>query len=454
MPARRHSVWLTSALAAAALASTASAGAAQASAWHLVSSFGRGGVAGLPVRERAAEPPNQGAPSLPERFRSLVVPGPQGSVFVGGYANSRPGAFLVSRLSASGRLVTRFGHGGVTVVPSIRWVKQAPPRMLALPGGSVLIVGIDRADMLVAVRLNALGAPDHSFGRDGVAQYNVAGRHGHSIVTAAVVEPNGDILAVYQKELPEPSSSSPRVPEGQGNGAIVYVRLLPSGALDHSFGHAGFFDASGEKVGFIEGESGTVGACGETLSSSGSLLVAYESLALEDLSPAGTVVTSFGEVSSSKEPYGSLPAFEEKNPFHFCHGLFALPEGGVEGIASLETGVGAEVVRLTPIGLPEDAFGKGGATRIDVPTEASAITSNGEVYSAGQSGHSVSLTGVLANGDTDPALGGAKGQRFGVQVPRGPGVVPGDEEALTWEVLPLPGGVVIRVGEELVRLAD
>jgi hypothetical protein len=215
------------------------AGAAQASTWHLVSSFGKNGVAGLPVRERAAAPLNQGGAPPPERFRSLVVPGPQGSVLVGGYANSKPGTFLVSR--------------------------------------------------------HALGAPDRRFGHNGVAQYKVVGRHGYSIVTAAVVEPNGDILAVYQKELPQPPSSSPGVPEGQGNGAIVYTRLLPSGALDHSFGQGGFLDASGEKVGFIEGESGTVGACGETLSTSGSLLVAYESFALEELSPAGVVVTSFGD---------------------------------------------------------------------------------------------------------------------------------------------------------------
>jgi hypothetical protein len=456
MRARTRNKSVTSVLAAAALVSATGAGAAHASAWHLASSFGRNGVAGLPVRERAAEPPNQGASSPPERFRSLVVPGPQGSVFVGGYANSRPGSFLITRMSASGRLITRFGHGGVTVVPAIRWVKQAPPRMLELPGGSLLIVGIDRADMLVAVRLNALGAPDRGFGHDGVAQYKVADRHGFSIVTAAVVEPDGDILAAYQKELPQPSSSSPRVPEGQGNGAIVYVRMLASGALDRSFGHAGFLDSSGEKVGFIEGESGTIGACGETLSTSGSLLVAYEGFALEELSPAGAVVTGFGDdpSTSAKEQNTDLPSFEAKNSFHFCHGLFALAGGAVEGIAGLETGVGSAVVRLTPAGLPESAFGKSGVTNIDVPVEAAAIASNGETYTTGESGRSLVLTGILANGEADPALGGAKGQRFAVNVPRATGGVPGDEEAPTWEVLPVSGGLVIRVGEELVRLAD
>jgi uncharacterized delta-60 repeat protein len=417
-----------------------------------MSSFGRGGVAGLPLRERLAEPPNQGAPSPPERYRSLLVRGPNGSVFVGGYAQSKAGAFLVSRISASGKLVTSFGHGGVSVVPAIRWVRRAPPSMHALAGGGVLIVGINRADQLAAVRLSAAGQPDSGFGHDGVAQYKLAGAHGFSIVTAAVVEPDGDVLAVFQKELPQPSSSSPRVPEGQGNGVIKYVRLLPSGALDGSFGRDGVLDASGEKVSFIEGESGTVGACAETLSADGSLLVAYEDFALEELNPAGAVVTSFGE-DPTQQPGESVTAFETKNDYHFCNGLFALAGGAVEGISSPKSGpAGVEISRLTPSGTPEAAFGTRGSTRIDVSTEAAAIAVSGETFAAGESHRQLALTGILADGQPDAALGGAAGQRFAVQVPRDGGSVPGEARP-TWEVLPVAGGLLVRVGEELVRVA-
>jgi len=373
-------------------------------------------------------------------------------VFVGGYAQSKAGAFLISRISASGKLVSGFGHGGVSVVPAIRWVKRTPPSMHALAGGGVLIIGINRADQLVAVRLSARGQPDRGFGHDGVAQYKVAGTHGFSIVTAAVMEPDGDILAVFQKELPQPSSSSPRVPEGQGNGVIKYVRLLPSGALDGSFGKGGALEASGEKVGFIEGESGTVGACAETLSTNGSLLIAYENFALEELNPAGAVVTSFGD-DPTQQPGGLVTAFETKNGFHFCNGLFGLPGGAVEGISSPESGpAGVEISRLTPSGLPEAAFGTRGSTRIDVSTEAAAVAANGETFAAGESHHKLALTGILPDGQPDPALGGAAGQRFAVQVPRGGGSVPGEEKP-TWEVLPIAGGLFVRVGEELVRVA-
>jgi hypothetical protein len=434
-------------LSTGALAAGAGGSGADAASWHLVSAFGKGGAAGLPVRERLREPPNQGAPAPPERYRSLLVSGPQGSVFVGGYADSKPGAFLVSRISASGKLVKSFGHGGVSTVPAIYWVKQAPPRMFALAGGGVLIVGINRADRFVAVRLNALGQSDRGFGHDGVAQYKMLNAHGFSIVTAAAVEPDGDILAVYQKELPQPVNG-PRNPEGQGNGAIEYVRLLPSGALDRSFGTDGFLASSGEKVGFIEGESGTIGACAETLSPSGSLLTAYENFALEELNPAGAVVTSFGNDPTTQTPASSPPSFETKNDYHFCNGLFTLPGGSVEGIS------GVEIVRLTPSGVPEATFGTAGSTKIDVSPEAAAVASNGETFAAGHSGHALVLTGILANGQLDPALDAIKGQRFAVKLPRAAGSVPGNEEKPTWEVLPVANGLFIRVGEEIVRLSS
>jgi|HubBroStandDraft_2_1064218.scaffolds.fasta_scaffold00086_24 hypothetical protein len=441
------------ALAMSALIAGVGATLAQAASWHLVSSFGRGGVAGLPVRERHQEPPSQGAPSPPERYRSLLVPGPQGSVFVGGYADSRPGAFLLARVSAAGRLVKGFGDGGVMTVPAVHWFTQDPPRMLALPGGDLLIVGLDRADQLVAVRLTSLGKPDRGFGHDGVAQYTLARLRHFTIITAATLEPDGDLLAVYQKELPQPLNQ-PRVPEGQGNGAIDYVRLLPSGALDRSFGTGGFLAATGEKVGLIEGESGTVGACAETLGPSGALLVAYENSALEELSPAGAVVSSFGN-DPTQQPGGAATTFETKNSYHFCNGLFALPGGSVEGISGLESGIsGVEVSRLTPNGVPEAAFGTAGSTRVDIPTEAVAVASNGETFAAGQSGRTLVLTGILANGHADQSLGGPSGKRFTVPMPRAAGSVPGAEEKPTWEVLPGAGSMTIRVGEEIVRFSN
>jgi hypothetical protein len=407
---------------------------AHASSWHVNVSFGNHGVAGLPVRERLGEPPNQGAPSPPERYRSLLIAGPKGSVFVGGYANSKPGAFLLSRVSATGKLVTSFGHGGVLTVPAIYWYKQAPPRLLAGASGGLLVVGINHRDQFVTVKLNANGQLDHAFGHNGIAQYNMLNSHHFTIVTAAALQANGNILAVYQKELPQPENQ-PRVPEGQGNGAIRYLELLPSGALDRTFANNGYQSASGAKPQLIEGESGTIGACAETLAANGSLLVAYQNLGLEQLSPAGTVVSSLRNTT-----------------YHFCNGLFALPDGGVEGIAPSETGSGSEVTRLTAGGTPQPEFGTAGTTRIRLPAQAATIATNGETFTAGQSQHQLVLSGILPNGQPDPTLGGASGRAFSVRPPHGAGSVPGNEEAPTWEMLATANTITIRIGEEVARL--
>lgn len=428
---------LGAALAAALLAACAGAGAASASPWHLVASFGRDGVAGLPVRERRQEPPNQGAPSPPERLRSLLAAGPGSTVYVGGFAESRPGAFLLARITASGRLDRGFGSGGVLQLPDVWWFAQDPPRLLALAGGSLLVVGLDRSDRLVAIRLSARGTLDRSFGHDGIARYALAHAQRFTILTAAVAEPDGDILAVYQKELPQPVNQ-PRVPEGQGNGVVRYVRLLPSGALDPSFGSGGFVAAPAKELALLEGESGTLGACAETLAPDGSLLVAWEQFALEELDPAGVPVAGF---AAQAPPSAQGPGYQTRNSFHFCDGLFALAGGKVEGVE------GRRFVRLTAAGAPDPAFG-GGTVTLGAPVSAAAVAADGETFSAGSSGGRLLLAGILADGAPDGALGGSRGTRFAAAVP--PAL---DEEQPSWEVLPGSGALTVRVGEELVRLA-
>jgi hypothetical protein len=433
---------LTTALATIALACCATPSLAEGASWHVVSGFGRHGVAGLPLRERSQEERLQGAPPPPERYRSLLLPGPQGSMFVGGHANSRPGAFLIAHISSSGRLVRNFGSGGVLLAPALAWFKQAPPRMLALPGGGLLVVGVTHSDSFAAVRIDSRGKLDSAFGHDGVAQYKLTGVHGFAIVTAATMQAGGKILAVYEQELPQPVNQ-PRVPEGQGNSEPHYLRLLSSGALDRSFAAHGFLAGSGKEVGLLEGESGTVGPCAETLSGSGSLLVAWEGNALEEFSPAGAFVASFGNDPIAAPAGQQLPTYMTKNGYHLCNGLFALPDGAIEGAD------GRQLVRLTPNGAPDETFGAAGIVRVDTPVQAAAVASDGETFAVGRAGNTLVLTGVLADGVPDAALAGAHGERFAVPLPKS-----ANGEEPTWEVVPSAGGITIRVGEELMRLSN
>lgn len=436
------------ALACVAAVAACWAGWAAAAPWHLVSTFGRHGVAGLPFREQASDSlygPGPGDRGL------LLAPGPQGSLFVGGYAENKKGSFLVARMSARGRLVTGFGSGGLTAVPAIYSTPQHPPRMFALAAGKLLIVGFDREGHLTVARLSARGQADRSFGHDGVAQYSLPDTHGSTIIAAAAVEPDGDILAVYQREAPQPANES-AIPEGLGEGAIHLVRLLPSGALDGSFGAGGSLDAAGQTPALLGYPGSGVGwACVETIVPDGSLLLAYEQAAVpngdgkefpavQQLGPTGADAPSFGDQGAV------YLRFTPDGSSELCDALFGLPGGGVEagfgGGGPNTTGV--DLFRFGPSGALEPAFGGSGHVTLATHVAALALGGEGETFAVGTSGSELVVGGVLANGAFDPALGGGKGERFAANLSE-----PGD----TVEALPGSEGVSVRVGEELVRIS-
>jgi uncharacterized delta-60 repeat protein len=435
------------ALTVGALTTGVSSAGATSASWHLDSSFGDRGVAGLPLREEGIDflyPPGPGDRG------SLLAGGPQGSVFVGGYADSERGSFLVARMSAQGRLLRGFGSGGVSTVAGIYSTPQQPPRMFSLAGGRLLIVGLDRAHDLVAARLTAHGRADRSFGHDGFVRYRLAGTHGHAIVAAAALESGGDLLvACFPKEAPQPINE-PRIAPGLGEGALELVRLTPSGALDRSFGRGGFLTTTGQPPAVGEGL-----AAGVTIAPDGSILLAYEqasmppgdfsdSPAVQQLTPAGVDDPSFGDGGVALLPYQPRLQGEDSSIFD---GLFALPGGGVE----VSFGGGGELFRFTPAGAPDAAFGVSGRTSVGPPFTvgviALAIAPDGETFLA-ESG--LTAAGALASGAPDPALGGKRGRHFAANLPaRAPG-----QEQQALELLPGQDSLSILIGEDLVRIVE
>jgi len=416
-----------------------SAGATvRAASWHLDASFGKRGVAGLPLRESASFALSLG----PGDAGSLLAPGPQGSVFVGGYARSKKGSFLVARLSAQGRLVKGFGDGGVSTIPAIYSVPPAPPRMFALSGGRLLIAGLDRADHFVLALLTAGGKADRSFGHAGVADYKLPDSHGHAIIAAVALEPDGDILAVtFQRER----GNEPQIPPGLGEGPIEFVRLLPSGALDRSFGQGGFLKATGQPA--VSSEEAAVGV---TITPEGSVLFAYQQVplpnfsgeppAVQEFSPAGATASGFGDKSVAFLPF--TPTFQGESSAIF-DGLFALPGGGFE----VSFGGGGQLFRYTASGAPDTAFGTAGHTSAGPAVLDLAVAADDETFALEDSPR-VTLGGTLAGGAPDPALGGRKGMRFPVNLPRHR---PGEEELAT-DLLAGDASVNVLIGEQIVRI--
>ena len=416
---------------------------APAGAWSLQSTFGRHGVAGLPVREEGIDslyPPGPGA------HATLLAPGPGGSLFVAGYARSKRGSLLVARLSTRGTLVKAFGRGGLVVVPAIYSTPQRPARILALSGGRVLVVGLDRSNRITLVRLSASGRADGGFAHQGVARFSVPGAHGHAIVAAATVAPSGEILiAAFAAEVAQPANE-PRITPGLGVGAPVLVHVLASGALDGSFGSGGFRTATAPSP-----ASGEAFAAGATLAADGSLLLAYEQAsapggqaalpAVQKLEASGGAAVGFGSGGVALLPF--VPALHGESSSLFG-GLFALPGGGVEA----SFGGAGELFRFTPAGALDPAFGaRGLAVARTASAAALALASDGETFAL-SSAPALTLSATLADGAPDPALGAGKGMRFAVTLPRRRA---GEEQQAT-ELLASGGTLDVLVGEEVVRL--
>ncbi len=423
------------------MAASAGAASAHAATWRPDSSFGRGGVAGLPVREEGIDSPY---PPGPGAKGALLVRGPQGSLYVGGYADRKKGAFLLARLSARGTLVKDFGHGGVSVVPGIYSTPQTPARILTSSGGKPLVVGLNRANRLVVVRMTAGGRADGAFAHGGVAQYELPDADGHAIVAAAEVEPSGDILvAYYASEMRQPVNE-PRVAPGLGQGPAELVRLLPSGALDPSFGRGGFLKTSGPPP-----AAGEAPAAGVTLAPDGSVLIAYEQAlapgnlaqlpAVQELAPTGASA-AFGTGGVSFLP--GQPQLHGESSSIFG-GLFALPGGGVEA----SFGGAGELVRFTSSGAIDLTFGASGRTPGGSAVSALAVAPDGETFAL-QVGARLTVGGTLANGAPDATLGGRGGKRLAVTPPRLRAGV--EQQAL--ELLAGNTDLSILVGEEVVRL--
>jgi len=436
---------LAVAVAAGGPAILAPAPPALGASWHLDSAFGKHGVAGLPVRETG--PDSLFPVAGPGAEGTLLAPGPQGTLFAGGFADHKKGSFLIARLSARGSLVSKFGHGGVVTVPAIYSTPARPPRIFALTGGRLLVVGLDRADHLAVARLTARGGLDRSFGHDGVAQYPLPGVHGNAIIAAAAVEPDGDMLAAYyQREAPQPTNQ-PRISPGLGVGPIELVRLLPGGALDRSFGQGGLLTASA-----LSPATGEVPAGGLTIAPDGSILIAYEQAsiapsdpaeapAVQELSPAGVADAGFGAAGVALLPF--TPKFEGEDSSLFS-GLFALPGGAVE----VSFGGGGELFRFSAAGTPDPAFGTAGHTTQGPAVLALAVAPDGETFSL-DSAPKLTVGGTLAGGAPDPALGGRRGKRFGAGLPK---QRPGEQQQTT-DLLAGNDTLTILVGETVMRIS-
>jgi uncharacterized delta-60 repeat protein len=407
--------WLALAGALAGLAAAAGA-CAQAASWHLDSSFGRRGVARVP-----------GGNDL----WTALAPGPHGSLFVGGgiaFTGKHLQEYLLEQLSRDGKLVKSFGHDGVATAP----IDPEPgTQLFAVGGGKVLVAGLAYASKsrLGLARFTAAGRLDRSFGHHGLAQYNLPNTHTEVTRVHVALEPDGDILAAY-----EPAEEADNV---------VLVRMLPSGALDDTFGSGGFLTLDGVAR-FPDAEQEYGEALGQLGSGSdGSILLGYDELSgkVQELSAAGVPVASFGS-------NGLAGLSQDLDPHQMYFGaLFGLPGGGVE----LSQGDGStpdRLIRLTPAGAIDPTFGNAGALAFNLPVQAVALGPGGETFYLAADATRFVIGGVLNSGAPDPALPTGSGKGIVIDLPDVGASANGGA------VLPEPGIVSILEGGYVAQISE
>jgi uncharacterized delta-60 repeat protein len=174
-----------------------------------------------------------------------------------------------------GGLDSTFGDGGwaITEVPHYRQTSDA----VLQPDGRIVVIASAAGNELAAWRLQSNGAPDPSFGGDGLATIAFERPSG---AWAAALQPDGKLVLV-----------------GYAGGRVAVARLMPNGEPDASFGVGGSTTIRLEKK-----------AAGDdvAIASDGSIIVGVSFVegrppyrygigtVLLRLDPQGTLDTTFG----------------------------------------------------------------------------------------------------------------------------------------------------------------
>jgi uncharacterized delta-60 repeat protein len=246
------------------------------------------------------------------------------------------------------------------------------------------------------------------FSSGGVAEVPLPTAEGNGLGPAGISDlsraPDGDLLAA--------------VSDFSTSGTFAVARLRPGGAIDHSFGEAGFTDRL--KVGHV-GRSEAQAEGIVATSAGGAVVVGYLhrggggfATLLARYRPNGSLDPSFGKdgVVASSPPATGGAAF---------HDVAIRPDGSIVAVGALdERGGGRSAALVTAYeknGQVERSFGDGGSFRLKAQRGMGSYTgllavqalSNGKVLVAGYRGHDLILMKLDRDGVLDRSFGGGDG---------------------------------------------
>gem|GEM_PF-4119955 len=342
----------------------------------LLAFLASGSVAAQPIPDDGFSGDGFATFDVREFSTSGVALAPDGGLLVAGTlitSESEKLAGFVSRLGVDGRPDSTFGERGLAVIAE---VPLQPGELLesmflqavdVLPDGRVVVSGVASFDSgpsaTFVAMLSAEGAPEPSFGSNGVARLTGAGAVTRvlstpdGIVVSRYVGTPGTLVRVRYDGSVDPLFGSPTLPNAR---IILDLAIRPDGRLV-ALGTA-------EPAAPAPGDVSDIG--------------------LWALNADGTLDPTFSEDGVLTEDlFGQTDV---------GLGLTLLPDGGLiaSGYARKQAGNGLVLYRVDPAGVPVASFGFEGWTWTDV---LSVNESPGRPFVSGGGGF-----GVLVGGNTVP----------------------------------------------------
>ena len=347
--------------------------------------FGTGGTASVSVNGQ-------------EGAGSAVAVDPAGNIILvgtsftpsssGSSGSATNGQLLIARFSSVGILDQSFGSGGFTTTATPGVILRAS---LALtPGGRILLavtsVTVDSSGTPTAlsasiVAFTSTGAPDSTYGTNG--QTSIKSASSFTEAADITVDSAGRAVVV---------GSGASSTAGTADGTPFVERLTPSGAPDGAFGSGGMVTLAGHG-----------GATTAAVTSTGLILVGgatTSGITVWRLTDAGTADSTFGTAGATVL---GTPA-----PSHVAA---ILPASDGSAVAVADVLRSTVVLKVTPNGTADPAFGKAGFVGLTLPgldagTGAAIEPDTGKVILGGLGGPSLTWTARLnPDGSRDTSFG-------------------------------------------------
>lgn len=390
----------------AVLALACGAGSAQAYRYLPDPAFGTAGALNLL--------PGNGAGGVFREVRE-VVPGPGGSVYV--HYRDLPTAEMyecearhyLARLLPAGGLDTGFGIGGFATIASPLGCQFPTLTVDAEQRPLITWTSVGSSDVpsstLALTRLTTAGAPDPSFGSYGVALLQIPCPGGNG--ADADADPDGRLILQLGCRADESAKGIEASPFQS-----YLARLLPNGAIDGSFGAAGFV--------LLPSEAGWEVPLVAAVEPDGAAILAQTTQWVEGVPqrsrllrvrPDGLLAGGYqARVERSLRRVAGLAA--PQIPEDATD--FVLGPGG-DLLVSGRSRRGGYVVGLRHNGSLEREFSDDGYRRFAAPVKYIALDQHGRLFVLGDESRRLTFNRLLPDGDRDRLVGGATGQQLGIQ---------------------------------------